>query len=254
MPTCRLVKISALGQAQPLYWPLALFRNALAPDSCPSITTGCTGWWRIRRCCSTGRPAGGPGLGSRSVPSFVRATLRLVRARGEEQKDGPDDEHENRHGRADRDADHARNDGERARGTEHGAIGEDARRRGVIVEDANQTTERELHRYRCIRGERARSCRGFGDDACEGRAIGERFAARSTLARRALGCRAVVSAAGTAALWRGIRRGAQHRRSSTGLADRPSVRERSARPEPRAFGFPSHVSPSGLDQSGRPHV
>ena len=55
------------------------------------------------------------------------AARRLVRARGEEQKDGPEDEHENRHGRAERDAEDTRNDGECARGTEHGAVGEDAR-------------------------------------------------------------------------------------------------------------------------------
>jgi hypothetical protein len=72
-------------------------------------------------------PVGGPGLGRLAVASFVLAARRLVRARGEKQKDGPEDEHENRHGRAERDAEDARNDRERARGTEHGAVGEDAR-------------------------------------------------------------------------------------------------------------------------------
>ena len=123
----------------------ALSETRLRSDSCPSITTGRTGVRRPRRCCSTGRPVVGPGLGRRSVPSLVLATCRLVRTRSEEQKNGAKDEHKNRHGRPHWDADHARNDGERARGTEHGAIGEDAGRRGVTAHDGYETTERELH-------------------------------------------------------------------------------------------------------------
>ena len=62
----------------------------------------------------------------------------------------------------------------------------------------------------------------LGDDACEVRPIGE--GSRTAPARTS---------------------SAEHRRSSTGPADRRSVRESSARPEPREPGFPSHGSPSG---------